>query len=162
MLKFEQIENCKHSIKILLRRKNLRFLRRTNHYTNTLCTRRTKNSELINLMLTFKLNNELTNIKKWLGKPFPFHDNYKQKIVTPILLSLLVMIGIIILNPSKNMDMFIRQMLDVFKYGFIIILITLIFNLILPEVFPNIFNTEKWNVQKTLVLFLVTVLTILT
>ena len=36
MLKFEQIENCKHSIKILLRRKNIWFLRRTNHYTNTL------------------------------------------------------------------------------------------------------------------------------
>jgi hypothetical protein len=38
MLKFEQVENYKHSIKILLRRKNLRFLRRTNHYTNTLAT----------------------------------------------------------------------------------------------------------------------------
>ena len=30
MLKFEQIENYKHSIKILLRRKNLWFLRCTN------------------------------------------------------------------------------------------------------------------------------------
>jgi len=38
MLKFEQVENYKHSIKILLRRKNLRFLRRTNHNTNTLAT----------------------------------------------------------------------------------------------------------------------------
>jgi len=36
MLKFEQVENYKHSIKILLRRKNLWFLSRTNHYTNTL------------------------------------------------------------------------------------------------------------------------------
>ena len=36
MLKFEQIENYKHSIKMLLRRKNLWFLRRTNHYTNSL------------------------------------------------------------------------------------------------------------------------------
>ena len=30
MLKFEQVQNYKHSIIILLRRKNLRFLRRTN------------------------------------------------------------------------------------------------------------------------------------
>ena len=30
MLKFELVENCKHSIKILLRRKNLWFLSRTN------------------------------------------------------------------------------------------------------------------------------------
>ena len=36
MLKFELIENYKHLIKILLRRKNLWFLSRTNHYTNTL------------------------------------------------------------------------------------------------------------------------------
>ena len=36
MLTFELTETDKHSIKILLRRKNLRFLRRTNHYTNTL------------------------------------------------------------------------------------------------------------------------------
>ena len=30
MLKFELVQTDKHSIKILLRRKNLRFLRRTN------------------------------------------------------------------------------------------------------------------------------------
>ncbi len=102
----------------------------------------------------------LTNIKKWLRRPLPFYENYKQKIAIPILLSLLVMIGIIILNPSENMDMFLKQILDVFKYGFIIIFISLIFSLILPEVFSNIYNAEKWNVQKTLVLFLVTVLTI--
>jgi len=102
----------------------------------------------------------LTNINKWLHRPLPFYENYKQKIAIPILLSFLVMTGIIILNPSENMDMFLKQMLNVFKYGFIIIFISLIFSLILPEVFPNIYNTEKWNVQKTLVLFLVTVLTI--
>ena len=36
MLKSDLVQTDKHSIKILLRRKNLRFLRRTNHYTNTL------------------------------------------------------------------------------------------------------------------------------
>ena len=36
MLKLELLQTDKHSIKILLRRKNLPFLRRTNHYTNTL------------------------------------------------------------------------------------------------------------------------------
>ena len=42
MLKFELIQNYKHSIKILLRRKNLRFLRRTNHI-QTRCTTLRKN-----------------------------------------------------------------------------------------------------------------------
>jgi len=34
MLKFELVQTDKHSIKILLRRKNLRFLRRTNLIQN--------------------------------------------------------------------------------------------------------------------------------
>ncbi len=38
MLKLELVQTDKHSIKILLRRKNLRFLRRTNHNTNSLAT----------------------------------------------------------------------------------------------------------------------------
>ncbi len=37
MLKSDLVETDKHSIIILLRRKNLRFLRRTNLNTNTLC-----------------------------------------------------------------------------------------------------------------------------
>jgi hypothetical protein len=37
MLKSELIQTDKHSIIILLRRKNLRFLSRTNHNTNSLC-----------------------------------------------------------------------------------------------------------------------------
>lgn len=102
----------------------------------------------------------LTNIKKWLRKPLPFYENYKQKTAIPIILSLLVMIGIIILTPFENMDIFLKQVFDVFKYGFVIIFISLIFSLILPDVFPKLYNTEKWNVQKTLVLFFVTVLAI--
>ena len=42
MLKLELVQTDKHSIKILQRRKNLRFLRRTNHNTNTLPTIRKK------------------------------------------------------------------------------------------------------------------------
>ena len=44
MLKFELIENYKHAIKILLRRKNLWFLCRTNHNTNSLALMPEKNS----------------------------------------------------------------------------------------------------------------------
>jgi len=36
MLKSELVQTYKHSIKILLRRKNLRFLRCTNHNTKSL------------------------------------------------------------------------------------------------------------------------------
>jgi len=43
MLKFEQVQNYKHSIIILLQRKNLWFLRRTNHNTNSLLVIADKN-----------------------------------------------------------------------------------------------------------------------
>jgi len=43
MLKFELVQTDKHSIKILLRRKNLRFLRRTNHIQTVVCN--AKNDE---------------------------------------------------------------------------------------------------------------------
>ena len=41
MLKSDLVQTDKHSIKILLRRKNLRFLRRTNHI-QTRCTQAEK------------------------------------------------------------------------------------------------------------------------
>ena len=43
MLKSDLVETEKHSIIILLRRKNLRFLRRTNHNTNSLAVISHKN-----------------------------------------------------------------------------------------------------------------------
>jgi len=42
MLKLELVQTDKHSTIILLRRKNLRFLRRTNHNTKPLPTIRQK------------------------------------------------------------------------------------------------------------------------
>ncbi len=42
MLKSDLVQTDKHSILILLRRKNLRFLRRTNHNTNSLAVMRRK------------------------------------------------------------------------------------------------------------------------
>jgi hypothetical protein len=42
MLKSDLVQTDKHSTKILLRRKNLRFLRRTNHNTNSLATIKTQ------------------------------------------------------------------------------------------------------------------------
>ena len=48
MLKSDLVQTDKHSIIILLRRKNLRFLRRTNHNTNTLPKIRPLKNAMIN------------------------------------------------------------------------------------------------------------------
>ena len=52
MLKSDLVQTDKHSIIILLRRKNLRFLRRTNHNTNTLASIMKNITSLI-LILSF-------------------------------------------------------------------------------------------------------------
>ena len=102
----------------------------------------------------------LNKIPKSLNKPFPFYETYKQKLGIPIVFSLLVMIGIIFLNPSKDFDSFIKQTINVFTYGFITILITLVFSLILPEILPKSFNSEKWNVKKTIIFIFLSILSV--
>jgi len=55
MLKFELVQTDKHSIKILLRRKNLRFLRRTNHIQNRCPKLPTKTEKRITMKKVFKI-----------------------------------------------------------------------------------------------------------
>jgi len=61
MLKFELVQTDKHSIKILLRRKNLRFLRRT----NLIQTVGRKYHEKYNLHNNFNNSDKLFNVKKY-------------------------------------------------------------------------------------------------
>lgn len=102
----------------------------------------------------------LTSIKKWLNKPFPFYESYRQKIVIPVLPTLFVMIGIVILNRTASYDILWKQIASVLTYGSVVIFITIAFSLVLPAIFPKIFDAEKWNVLKTLTFILITILTI--
>ena len=106
------------------------------------------------------MNSSINKVKKLLNKPFPFYETYKHKIGIPIIMSLLVMIGIIVLNISKNLNSFNEQILNVALYGFVTILITLIFSLLLPEILPDTFDIEKWNVKKTIIFFLTTIFSV--
>jgi len=106
------------------------------------------------------MKSSINKVKSLLNKPFPFYETYKQKIGIPIVMSLLVMIGIIILNISKNLNSFNEQILNVSLYGFITIFITLLYSLLLPEILPNTFDVEKWNVKKTIIFFLTTIFSV--
>ncbi len=102
----------------------------------------------------------ITNINNWLKRTFPFYETKRQKVLIPITFSLLVMIGIIILNPSENADLLLKQILNVFTYGFIVILVSLIFSLVLPAIYPKTFDNDNWNVLKTILFFVMSVITI--
>ena len=99
-------------------------------------------------------------ISKWLQSPFPFYGNYQQKILIPIVLSVLVMAGIVLLNYTGSSDPLLTQIYEVLSYGIIIIVISLFLSLVLPEFFPKVFNAETWTVQKTIFYIFISILII--
>ena len=99
----------------------------------------------------------IINLNDWLKRPFPFYETIKQKVLIPITFSLLVMLGIIILNLPGNTDLFLNQILNVSTYGLIVILVSLIFSLVLPSIYPKTFNNDHWNVLKTILFFVISV-----
>ncbi len=99
-------------------------------------------------------------IKTWLKRPFPFYETYKQKLITPLLFGLFIMFFLVIFNPSHNTDFVREQFIKVFAYGFITFSIMSLYNAVLPLVFPNVFNVDKWNVQKTIAFLLFTIISI--
>ena len=94
-------------------------------------------------------------INKWLNKPFPFYQNYKQKILIPICLSLLVMTGLIFLDFQNY-----KNFTNIVYYGLIIILISLIFSVLLPKLTPKMFDIDNWTVKKSIYFLYTTVITI--
>jgi uncharacterized protein YqgQ len=100
------------------------------------------------------MKTSINRIRILMNKPFPFYETYKQKLGIPIVMSLFVMIGIIVLNTSKDSNLSNEQILNVSVYGLVTILITIVFSTILPEILPDTFNIEKWNVKKTIIFFL--------
>ena len=102
----------------------------------------------------------ILKIKTWLNKPFPFYETYRQKVITPLLFALFIILFLILFNPSHNTDFVLEQFLKVFAYGFITFFIMVLYNTILPLIFPALFDNEKWNIQKTIIFALFTIISI--
>jgi hypothetical protein len=100
------------------------------------------------------------SMKNWLGKPFPFYESYTQKVLIPVIPTLFVMIGLVLLNWTTNTTILWHQINSVLIYGSIVILISLLFSIVLPEIHPKLFNAEKWTVLKTLIFFLLTIVSV--
>lgn len=105
-------------------------------------------------------NSFIGNLRSWLRKPFPFYETYRQKTLIPIVLSFAVMTGIVFLNWTTDYSVLRAQIMSVIVYGSVVIATSICFSLVLPEIFPKIFNPEKWNIQKTLTLIFLTIATI--
>ncbi|MFA6334801.1 MAG: LytTR family DNA-binding domain-containing protein [Bacteroidales bacterium] len=101
-----------------------------------------------------------SKLKTWLNRPFPFYETYRQKLIVPFLFGLFIMFFLFAFNPSHNTDFISEQFFKVFAYGFITFFTMSMFNMAFPLVLPKVFDSEKWNVQKTIVFLLLTILSI--
>lgn len=86
----------------------------------------------------------------WLKKPFPFYENYKQKLLEPILISGFILFFLIVFNPANNSDFLFIQFWKIFVYCAITFFVIAIFNFIIPIIFKKLFDIENWNIQKTI------------
>ena len=102
----------------------------------------------------------MEKINVWLKKPFPFYENIQQKLFIPTFFTLIIVLGIIILNYSNKKYFSFANTVDIFGYGLVVILVSLLFSLFFPAIFPKLFDPEKWNIQKTLIFLIVSVITI--
>lgn len=102
----------------------------------------------------------INKIKIWLNKPFPFYETYKQKIIIPVLVALFIMCFLIFFNPSHNTDIVSEQFLKVFIYGGITFFVMFFYNTVLPLIFYNLFDIEKWDIKKTIFFSLLTIVSI--
>jgi len=93
MLKSDLVQTDKHSIIILLRRKNLRFLRRTNHNTNTLPTIRKKKMRIFDIFKKKKTESTFpeNELEKTLMKASS-DSSYRNSFYTKLLWNDLVML----------------------------------------------------------------------
>jgi DNA-binding LytR/AlgR family response regulator len=70
------------------------------------------------------------------------------------------MIGIVILNWTTNLEVLWKQITSVITYGSVVIFISIAFSLGLPEIFPKVFDSERWTVLKTITFILLAIITI--
>ncbi|MBE9468292.1 MAG: LytTR family transcriptional regulator [Bacteroidetes bacterium] len=102
----------------------------------------------------------LKNIKTWLNKPFPFYETYRQKVIAPFLFALFIVFFLILFNPSHNTDFVLVQFLKISSYAIITFFTMVFYNTIPAIIFPNVFNSEKWNIKKTIIFALLTIISI--
>ncbi|MBN2758562.1 MAG: LytTR family transcriptional regulator [Bacteroidales bacterium] len=102
----------------------------------------------------------MKKLKTWLNKPFPFYETDRQKITIPFLFALFIMLFLISFNPSQNKDFVLDQFLKVLAYGSITFIIMILYNTLLPLIFSDVFDSEKWNIQKTIIFTLLSIISI--
>jgi hypothetical protein len=90
-------------------------------------------------------------IDLWLKKPLPFFETTKQKFTISIVFGIFITIFLILFDFSSEGDHSFIQILKAGLYGFITFLVLFFYSYFLPILIPSYFNSEKWNMGRSIV-----------
>jgi hypothetical protein len=102
----------------------------------------------------------LWEVAAWLNKPFPKPGNLKTKLIIPFFVAFLVACILMIFQPFGIGKISEGKLLFIGGYAFIIFLVMTVTSMVLPLIFPNFFNPDKWNIGRYLYHIIIDYLTI--
>lgn len=96
----------------------------------------------------------------WLHKPIPFYETNRQKVVVAVAFGVFITGFLVLFNYSPEQGDVNIQLVKAFIYGILTLLVLCIFNFFFPFIIPTFFDTEKWNMGRSLVFGILIVLSI--
>ncbi|MEM9859162.1 MAG: hypothetical protein AAF843_17515, partial [Bacteroidota bacterium] len=92
----------------------------------------------------------------WLSKPYPRIESLKWRLILVIGFGVFVSIFLFIYKPYGATEIKEHQYLFLAGFGLCVSLVLAFTYLILPSVFPYLFNQENWQIRKEVLFLLVT------
>jgi hypothetical protein len=99
-------------------------------------------------------------LESWLKRPLPFFETTKQKLVMSIVFGAFITVFLIFFDYSPDGESSYIQILKALAYGIITFIVMFFYSYILPMIIPNYFNSERWNIGRSIVYGIVLVVSI--
>jgi hypothetical protein len=86
----------------------------------------------------------------WFNNPFPFMDSNKEKLLSSFAFAVFVYLFLLIFQPFGINQ--VKMNIPVYLLGFFFITlgVMLISNMLLPAIFKNAFDPDRWDVKKSI------------
>jgi len=92
----------------------------------------------------------IDKIIMWLRKPLPFFETTKQKLIISIVFGVFITSFLILFDFSSEGEHSYMQILKAVLYGIITFLVLFFYSYILPILIPRFFNSERWNMGRSI------------
>lgn len=94
----------------------------------------------------------MDKINNWLNRSFPFMGNRAQKVWISFAFATFVYLFLLLFQPFGISDVNKNIYIYLLGFFFITLVVMIFFMILLPYIFPKIFDTEKWIIKKSIIL----------